>query len=624
MKIAVSSGKGGTGKTFIATNLAFLAADLGEAVTYLDCDVEAPNGHLFLVPEGVTAERMTVRAPVRIDPDRCTACGLCVEACHYNALALIKGKLLIFDSLCHACGVCSLVCPEEAVVEADKEIGELRHGRSGKIDFHYGLLKTAAGGMSPRLIHALKRHAGEGLTLLDSPPGTACSTVETVKGADLCILVADPTPFAIHDLELSVNMCRQIGQEPAVVVNRAGLDDTELKAYCRRAELEILGEIPDDLQIAKTYSVGDLIVEKLPAYRPHFQRLLEKLRETAGKARPVRKDLIEPAFRPGGKVERAKVADPGGPQAQEMVIISGKGGTGKTSIAACFAQLSCGSVVSDCDVDAADLHIVLSPDVREEGDFVGGVSVEIDQDKCVRCGRCMDVCRFSAVLESPDLEYRIDQAACEGCGACEIACQSEAISSKDALNGKWFVSDTRFGPMSHAILGYAEENSGRLVTLVRTIATDLASENGAEGARDVIIDGSPGTGCPVIASVSGACFAVIVTEPTVSGLHDLLRVLDLTRHFNVPSGVIVNKADLNDDMTKRIEKATLDANALYLGTLPYDNAFTKAQIQRKTLLEYDVTETGEILEGIFKKIVEEIGARTSSPHAVRAPEGAEK
>ena len=225
MKVAISSGKGGTGKTFIAANLAAMAAQDDEDVVYLDCDVEEPNGHLFLKPEGETAERMTVRAPVRIDADKCTACGKCVKACHYNALALIKEKVLLFGELCHACGVCSLVCPEGAVVEEDKEIGELRHGRCGKISFHYGLLKTAAGGMSPRLIHALKQHAGNGLTILDSPPGTACSTVETVKEADLCVLAADPTPFAINDLKLSVNMCRRIGQEPAVVVNRAGLTD---------------------------------------------------------------------------------------------------------------------------------------------------------------------------------------------------------------------------------------------------------------------------------------------------------------------------------------------------------------------------------------------------------------
>jgi len=618
MKIAISSGKGGTGKTFVATNMAFLADEQGEEVTCLDCDVEEPNGHLFLKPVNEWTERMTVRAPVQIDPDKCTACGKCAAACHYNALAIVKGKVLLFDELCHACGVCSLVCPEDAITEGDKEIGELRHGKSGQIGFHYGLLKTAAGGMSPRLIQALKQHSGAGLTLLDSPPGTACSTVETVKGADLCLLVADPTPFALHDLKLSVNMCRQIGQEPAVVVNRAGLDDTDLKTYCRKAQLEILGEIPDDRRIAEVYSVGDMVVEHLPEYRPHFERLLAAARETAGRDRPVRRDLIEPLFRVGGEAHRAQAPDVGARRPDEVVIISGKGGTGKTSIAACFAQLAAGSVVSDCDVDAADLHLILNPEIEREGDFVGGVTVEINPEDCTRCGRCKEACRFSAIQETADGGYVVDQAACEGCGACEIACPVDAISSEDAVNGKWFVSRTRFGPMSHAILGHAEENSGRLVTLVRDLAMELAAANplagqpGTEGSSHVMIDGSPGTGCPVIASVSGVRYAVIVAEPTVSGLHDLLRVLDLTHHFRVPSGVIVNKADLNDDMTRRIEEAARKADAALLGTIPYDNAFTEAQIQRKTLLEHGTGSAGEAVRSVWRTVMENARAVTTT------------
>jgi MinD superfamily P-loop ATPase len=612
MKVAISSGKGGTGKTFLATNLAAVAAEAGADVTYFDCDVEEPNGHLFLKPARVKRKRMTVRAPLRIDPDKCTACGQCVRACRYNALALIKGKTLLFPELCHACGVCSLVCPEGAVIEGDKEIGELRHGTSGKIAFHDGVLKTGVGGMSPRLIRGLKRHAGEGLTLLDSPPGTACATVETLKDADLCVLVADPTPFALHDLKLSVNMCRAIGQEPAVVVNRAGLDDAALQAYVRRAALEVLAEIPDDRRVAEIYSVGDLAIEKLPEYRAHFRRLLDRVRDVARRERPVRKDLIEPLFQPGGTTERAK-APSDAPRPQEIVVISGKGGTGKTSIAACFAQLGKGSVVSDCDVDASDLHLVLNPQIEREGDFVGGMAVEIDEAACVRCGRCTEACRFAAIRATAEGGYAIDPAACEGCGACEVACPVGAISSRDEVNGKWFVSTTRFGPMSHAFLGYAEENSGRLVTLVRDLAADLAaqSESGrsaGEAPPRVTIDGSPGTGCPVIVSVTGAHYAFVVTEPTVSGLHDLLRVFDLTRHFRVPAGVIVNKADLNPEMTRRIEEAAREADADLLGAIPYDNAFTQAQIRRRTLLEHGSTPASDAVRTAWGRLCDRIAA----------------
>jgi len=590
MKIAISSGKGGTGKTFISTNLAWLLAEMGEAVTYLDCDVEAPNGHLFLKPEIRRVERVTVRAPTGIDQDKCIACKKCQEACRYNAIAVIKEKVLLFQELCHACGACGIVCPVDAVVESDKEIGELRHGSAGRIEFHYALLKTAVGGMSPRLIRGLKEHVGPGVTILDSPPGTACSAVETVKGADVCLLVTDPTPFAVHDLKLSVNMCRQIGQEPAVVVNRTGLDDTNLREYCAKAQLEIVGEIPDNRRIAEVYSEGGIVIEQLAEYRDHFRRLYERVQALAGEERAVREELIEPLFRPGGKVSRAKTPNPGARRPDEIVIVSGKGGTGKTSIAACFAQLASGSVVADCDVDAADLHLVLDPEIREEGDFVGGVSVEIDQEKCTQCGKCRDACRFSAIDLTEDGRYVVNATACEGCGVCQIVCPSDAVSSGDAVNGKWFVSETRFGPMSHAILGHAEENTGRLVTLVRDLGCDLSAEvqrqeEGSRGER-VHIDGSPGTGCPVIASIGGARYAVIVTEPTVSGEHDLKRILDLTRHFRVPSGVIVNKSDLNTDMAERIVAVARDAGAAVLGRIPYEDAFTGAQINRMTLLEY--------------------------------------
>jgi len=401
------------------------------------------------------------------------------------------------------------------------------------------------------------------------------------------------------------------------VVNRAGLDDTDLKEYCRKAQLELVGQIPDDRRIAEVYSVGGIVVEELPKYREHFNRLLERALLLAQEKRIVHEELIEPLFHPGGKVSRAKTPTPMAHRPEEIVIISGKGGTGKTSLAACFAQLASGSVVSDCDVDAADLHLVLNPEIEDEGDFVGGVSVEIDQDKCTRCGECKEACRFSAIDITEDGRYVVDETACEGCGVCEIVCPSDAVKSEDAVNGKWFVSKTRFGPMSHAILGHAEENSGRLVTLVRDLACDLSVEL-KQGARDaagiaqaerVHIDGSPGTGCPVIASVTGARYAVIVTEPTVSGLHDLERILDLTGHFQVQSGVIVNKADLNADMTKQIAALAEQAGAAFLGTIPYDKAFTEAQIQRKTLLELGRTETGEIVKSIFDRIKDHIAGR---------------
>jgi len=614
MRIAISSGKGGTGKTFVATNLAALAAERGGAVTYVDCDVEAPNGHLFLKPEIGQTERITVRTPVRVDEVRCTACGRCVGACHYNALALIRGKVLFFPELCHACGACAVACLNNAVVEGDTEIGELRHGHSGTIDFHYGLLKTAAGGMSPRLIRALKEHAGPSLTFLDSPPGTACSAVETVKGADLCLLVTDPTPFSLHDLKLSVNMCREIGQEPAIVVNRAGLDDRALREYCERAQLDVVGEIPDAREIAEVYSVGDLLVTTLPAYRRFFEKILDAAQTLASIQRSVKSELIEPPFNPGGEAMRAARPDPGAKRPAEIVVISGKGGTGKTSLTACFAQLADGGTVLDCDVDAADLHLVLNPDVIEEGDFVGGISVAIDQEECTGCGKCIEVCRFDAIERTTEGRFVIDPSSCEGCGACDIVCDDLAIATEDAVNGKWFKSVTRFGLMAHAILGIAEENSGRLVTLVRDMGMELAAESGRTEA--VVMDGSPGTGCPVIASVTGTRYAIVVTEPTVSGLHDLTRILDLTRHFRVEAGVIVNKADLNHEMTARISEEARRMGAEVLGKIPYEKGVTEAQIHGQTLLEYADSETTRTIASIWEQVTREVlGERVSEQRA---------
>ncbi|MEA3365640.1 MAG: 4Fe-4S binding protein, partial [Candidatus Hydrogenedentes bacterium] len=442
MKIAVSSGKGGTGKTFIATNLAVLAADRGREVTYLDCDVEAPNGHLFLKPIMKSTESMTVRAPVLFDQDKCTACGTCVTACYYNALALIKNKILFFPELCHACGACAVSCPVDAVIEGDLKIGELKHGISQGIHVHYGVLKTATGGMSPRIIHALKDFAGQDITILDSPPGTACSTVETVTDADLCVLVTDPTPFALHDLKLSVNMCREIGQEPAIVVNRAGLDDRDLQEYCKKAHLDIIGSIPDAREIAEVYSVGDVLISKRPAYRPYFEEVLDAALALAGNPRRAQKEFIMPLFAPGGERARASKPDPTAPRPKEIVVISGKGGTGKTSISACFAQLAQDSVAADCDVDAADLALVLEPKVEESGDFVGGVSVKIDPKECTGCGKCIEVCRFNAIRRTENGKYEILPNLCEGCGACELVCDDLAISSEDVVNGKWYTSTT--------------------------------------------------------------------------------------------------------------------------------------------------------------------------------------
>jgi len=266
---------------------------------------------------------------------------------------------------------------------------------------------------------------------------------------------------------------------------------------------------------------------------------------------------------------------------KELVVISGKGGTGKTSLAASFAVLADRPVIADCDVDAADLHLVLSPRVKERHEFRSGHNAVIRQDDCTGCGDCLAHCRFGAVVQYP-ATYTVDPFACEGCGVCVRFCPTQAIDFPERLSGEWMVSETRCGPMVHARLGVAAENSGKLVSIVRREARRIAE---AENHPLVIVDGPPGIGCPVIASVTGATLVLAVTEPTVSGEHDLERVLSLTRHFDIPAAVCVNKWDLNAEMTERIEDRTRKAGARIAGRIRYDRAVTLAQMQARAVVE---------------------------------------
>jgi MinD superfamily P-loop ATPase len=294
---------------------------------------------------------------------------------------------------------------------------------------------------------------------------------------------------------------------------------------------------------------------------------------------------------------------------KELLVISGKGGTGKTSIVAAFATLAQNKVLADCDVDAADLHLVLAPRIISREKFIGGRDVRILPGHCTACGKCEEICRFDAIyFDGPGngvvpKTFRIDALACEGCAVCAHFCVENAIESKNAQNGEWFVSETRHGPMVHAKLFPAQANSGKLVSLVRKEAKWLAKERGLEL---MLVDGSPGLGCPVIASVTGADFVLIVTEPTLSGKHDLERVLELTKHFGVRSAVCVNKFDLNLEMTEAIESSTTNAGAKPLGRIKYDSAVTKAQVAGKTVIEYARGTVASQIEALWQQVISEM------------------
>lgn len=267
---------------------------------------------------------------------------------------------------------------------------------------------------------------------------------------------------------------------------------------------------------------------------------------------------------------------------KELLILSGKGGTGKTSITASFAMLAEKAVLADCDVDAADLHLILTPATREQHRFICGNLAVIRQNDCIACNRCIEVCRFQAVAADEHKKYWIDPASCEGCGVCVQQCPVQAIDFPDRDSGCWMISDTRCGLMVHAQLAPAAENSGKLVTLVR----DKAREEAVNSQVPLIIaDGPPGIGCPVIASLSGVSFVLVVTEPSVSGLHDLQRVLALARHFSVPTAVCVNKWDINPQQTELIEETATKAGAAIAGRICFDSTVTKAQLQGKAVVE---------------------------------------
>ena len=263
---------------------------------------------------------------------------------------------------------------------------------------------------------------------------------------------------------------------------------------------------------------------------------------------------------------------------KEIVIISGKGGTGKTSIIAAFASLAEEKVLCDADVDAADLHLIMDPEIKERHDFESGHTAIINQDECTQCGLCRDLCRWDAISEN----FVVDSIECEGCGVCCYFCPEKAIDFPLNTCGEWCLSETRFGPMAHARLDIAEDNSGKLVTLIRQEGKKLAEEKNLD-----LPDGPPGIGCPVIASIGGATAVLIVAEPTVSGRHDMERVAKLAAFFKIPAMMCVNKFDLNPGEGEAIEAFARERNVGVIGRVPFDTAFTRAMVQGKTIVEFD-------------------------------------
>ena len=264
---------------------------------------------------------------------------------------------------------------------------------------------------------------------------------------------------------------------------------------------------------------------------------------------------------------------------KQVTIISGKGGTGKTTITASFAALSQNSVFADCDVDASNLHLLLKPNIKETMDFKGLNVAVIQEDKCIQCGRCLELCKFNAITD-----YRIDPIHCEGCKVCVVNCPVDAISFEERVCGQAYISETEYGPLCHARLTPGMENSGKLVTLVRQNASEIAEKNGKDL---VLVDGSPGIGCPVIASLANVDLAVVVVEPTLSGIHDLERAMGLLKHFDITPCVVVNKYDLNESNTGAIDEYCYITEAEILGHIPFDPTVTESMVSGVPVVDFD-------------------------------------
>jgi MinD superfamily P-loop ATPase len=590
IRIAIASGKGGTGKTTLATNLAVVLAESGEDVAYVDCDVEEPNGHLFLAPIIRTSHAVSIPVP-EVDASRCTFCGACARTCRYSAIAALPGKILTFPKLCHGCGGCGYVCPRGAIREVPRTTGVVEEGFAGQVAFVQGRLEVGEA-MAPPVIRAALASAPRDRTLvLDAPPGTSCPVIASVETADIVLLVTEPTPFGRNDLALAVSLVRALGLPFGVAINRAGSGYGGVSAYCEEEGIPVLLEIPNDRAIAQSYARGQLAIHAVPTLKPLLLELHAKLERLArGPRLPLQQAAppLQPAQEP------ARLADPAPEtvvqigavtEIPELVVVSGKGGTGKTSIAASLFALAGEAAVADCDVDAADLHLVLDPAIVRREPFSGAEKAAIDPERCLGCGACAIRCRFGAILPpagDPEPAYRINPIACEGCGVCAEVCPTGAVFFVPTAGGERFQSETRFGPMTHARLGVAQENSGKLVSLVRRGAKAVAA---SKQRRLLICDGSPGIGCPVIASITGARLALVVTEPTPSGLHDFGRIAELCRRLEVAAGICINKADLNPELSDRLEAEAANRGIPVLGRIRYDDSVTTAQVRRVTVVE---------------------------------------
>lgn len=567
MIIAVASGKGGTGKTLVATNLASIIP----GATYADCDAEEPNGHLFLAPQISDTKEVYVQVP-EIDTDLCTGCGECARKCQFNALAVVKGKVLLFNELCHGCGVCAAVCPEGAIKEKPYVLGQVRTGTFSDnkrfVDGSLAIGQLRSAEVIEKVVDEIKDSE---MVILDAPPGTSCSAVAAVRKADACLLVTEPTPFGLHDLKLARDMLTRLRVPHAVLLNRADIGDEEVERYCKDQDIPVLACIPFDRGIAALYAEGKLIVEQEEKWRDVFSDLARKLADINNYSLPDFVEFEEKVLdQASGSTESAANVS----VLSSFPVLSGKGGTGKTMLAACLVAAWQNKVAADADVDAANLGILFSGKVEERIPFSSGLKARVNPELCTGCGECAQSCHFNAIRMKQG-KAEVSELACEGCGLCQVVCPAEpnAVALQRPLSGQIEIMQTSYGEMVTAELFAGAEASGRLVTEVRKHAERISTRN---GAGNILIDGSPGIGCPVNAAITGTHGVLLVAEPSVSSLHDLGRILKLLDFFSLKRWVVINKCDLSAKLTGEIEEFCQTRNVQVIGKIPFDRTITES------------------------------------------------
>jgi len=599
LTVAVASGKGGTGKTMVATNLAALLP----GCRLIDCDVEEPNSHIFVKPDIESQTPVYAEVP-EVDASRCDGCGACAEACRFQAIACTAGRLIMFPELCHSCSVCYTVCPKDALRRTRHELGILRSGTFGDgKPFVDGLLKIGQVRSAEVIARLVATESSAPITLRDCPPGTSCSMVAAVRGSDAAVLVTEPTPFGLHDLEAAVGTLEWLGIPHCVVINKCDLGTDATEHYCRRQGIPIVGRIPFTREIARIVSSGNLLVDESDRWREVFGEIADRVMQ--GELRSAHREMPEPgaaADEVHDLFSRCRDREQAA-GTRSVVIISGKGGTGKTTLAASFAALMKDKVVADCDVDAANLHLLLDGEVVSTGYFRSSYVAEIDPEKCRGCGACAEACEFDAISMTP--RATVDPLLCEGCGMCELVCPlsehdgEKVVTIRERVDGEIYRSVTSGGDFVHAMLYPGGEASGKLVTLVRATAENLATES---GVREILIDASPGVGCPVNASITQADLAVVITEPSLSAAHDLKRVLELTRFFGIETMAVINRCDLNPEAVAQLEELCTQAGVPIIGRIPFDRHIVDAMAHGLPPVLYGPCESGDVIASILDNV----------------------